>query len=84
MYHNHKNWLIFGMKIQIHNFVIFSENWIFGHNFRAKIVERNDKMTRKSKSKVLLSKTIYTLVLESSDSATVVYRLAVVRRKREP
>ena len=26
--------IIFGTKFQIHNFVIFSENWIFGHNLR--------------------------------------------------
>ena len=24
--------IIFGTKIQTYNFVIFSENWIFGHN----------------------------------------------------
>ena len=31
---NHNNSLIFGTKIQIYNFVIFTENWIFGHKLR--------------------------------------------------
>ena len=34
MLKNHWYSLIFGTKIQIHNFVIFSKNWIFGHNLR--------------------------------------------------
>ena len=31
---NHINSFIFGTKIQIHNLVHFSENWIFGQNLR--------------------------------------------------
>ena len=34
MYHNHNNSLIFGTKIQIHNFGHFSKNSIFGQNLR--------------------------------------------------
>ena len=29
-----RNKLFFGTKIQIHDFVMFSDNWIFGHNWR--------------------------------------------------
>ena len=34
MFHNHNASLLLGTKIQIHNFVIFYENWIFEHNLR--------------------------------------------------